>query len=259
VTYSTELPASVFPASIAVLIPAWKPQPQLISFVHSLVDAECAAILVVDDGSGPEYRRTFDALARHPRVAVLRHAENRGKGSALKTGLDSFLSDYPEYAGIVSADADGQHSVEDVVHVAHALTRNVHRLVLGSRNQTREMPLRSWFGNTLTRYVFRAVTGAMLLDTQTGLRGFPAPLVPELLAVNGERYEYETAVLIAYCRAGRVPVEIPIRTLYTENNRSSHFRPIADSLQIYRILTKSIFESRPARARAMDKATSAQK
>jgi glycosyltransferase involved in cell wall biosynthesis len=258
VTYSKDPASPVFSASIAMVIPAWKPTPEFVPFVHSLLDAGCHAILVVDDGSGPEYQGTFECLADHPYVRILRHAENRGKGSALKAGLDSFLSERTGYTGIVSADADGQHSVEDIVRVAHALTEHPHRLILGSRNQTTEMPLRSLFGNTLTRYIFRALAGVMLMDTQTGLRGFPAALIPELLDVSGERYEYEMAVLIEYCRGGRIPLEIPIRTLYTENNRSSHFRPVADSLCIYRVLAKYFFESRRAYARAMDKAKSAQ-
>lgn len=243
-THPAEFAALAFPASVAVVIPVWKPQPAFIPLIRSLLHAGCRAVLVVDDGSGPEYRATFQALGEHESVKILRHSNNAGKGRALKTGLGSFLSGFPEYTGIVSADADGQHSVEDVTRVARALTQHPQRLVIGARSQTREMPLRSLFGNTLTRYVFRAATGIRLADTQTGLRGFPTMLIPELLTIPGERYEYEMAVLIDYCRAGRLPVEIPIRTIYAGNNRSSHFRPIADSARIYRALAKSFFNPR---------------
>ena len=238
-TYSTEqnvLASSRFPSSVGVVIPVWQPGSRLVPLVHSLAEAGCGAILVVDDGSSTVYQTVFQQLQTIPVVRVLRHSSNAGKGRALKTGLRHFLSEFAEYTGVVTADADGQHAIEDITRVAAALAQQPQKLILGVREPVAEMPFRSRFGNSLTRYVFRAATGVMLADTQTGLRGIPRGLVPELLAVEGERYEYEMAVLAHYCSATRVPVEIPIRTIYTEQNRSSHFRPIRDSIHVYRVL-----------------------
>lgn len=237
-----------FPASVGVVIPVWQPDSGLVRLVHSLVDADCRAILVVDDGSNAVYQTIFQQLERIPVVRVLRHSCNTGKGCALKTGLRHFLSEFVEYTGAVTADADGQHAIEDITRVAVTLAEQPQKFILGARRPVAEMPFRSRFGNSLTRYVFRAATGVMLADTQTGLRGVPRRLVPELLAVEGERYDYEMAVLVHYCRSGRVPVEIPIRTVYTERNSSSHFRPIRDSIHIYRVLAGCFlpFEPTPA-------------
>lgn len=238
-SHSTEQIApqpSHFPSSVAVVIPAWQPRSQLAALVHSLAETGCRAILVVDDGSSTVYQTVFQQLQTIPVVRVLRHSCNTGKGRALKTGLRHFLSEFAEYTGAVTADADGQHAIEDITRVAAVLAEQPQKLVLGARRRVAEMPFRSRIGNSLTRYVFCAATGVMLADTQTGLRGIPRNLVPELLAVEGERYEYEMAVLAHYCRSGRVPIEIPIRTIYTEQNSSSHFRPIRDSIHVYRVL-----------------------
>ena len=248
---------SSFPGSVAVVIPAWQPPTELIPIVQSLCDSGCTTVLLVDDGSSSRCQPVFDRLRNHPATTLLRHPRNAGKGRAVKTGLAHFVSACSGYTGIVSADADGQHSVEDISSVAQALVDHPQQLILGSRRPAPEMPLRSRFGNALTRHVFRALSGVMLTDTQTGLRGFPTSMLPHLLALPGERYEYEMAVLLDYCRSGRIPVEIPIRTIYQQHNSSSHFRPVLDSFHIYRVLAQSILRAQPARHPQPQKAHSA--
>jgi glycosyltransferase involved in cell wall biosynthesis len=192
----------------------------------------------VDDGSDPDRRAIFDRVAEFPNVTVLRHAVNLGKGRALKTGFNFLLTALPWCAGVVTADADGQHASEDIVRVAEALPASGRRGVLGARTMQRDVPLRSRFGNTVTRSVFRFLTGRRISDTQTGLRAFPVALLPDLLSLQGERYEYEMTVLALLCRKAAAPVEVPIRTVYIDGNRSSHFDPIRDSMRIYFVLLR---------------------
>lgn len=184
------------------------------------------------------HRAVFEAVKRISGATVLHQAQNGGKGNALKAGFQKVLTDFAECTGIVTADADGQHDAEDIARVATALTEQPQKLILGARRPVPEMPFRSRFGNALTRHVFRAATGVMLADTQTGLRGIPKSLLPELLAVRGERYEYEMAMLLHLCSAGHSPVEVPIRTIYDAGNRSSHFRPVQDSAHVYKVLAR---------------------
>lgn len=244
-TNRTAKPSCTFPSKVAVVIPAWQPPEELVGLVHSLRRHGCRAILVVDDGNRSDHQPVFQQIRALPEVTVIRHEYNGGKGRALKTGLTFFLSGFPQFSGVVTADADGQHAADDIARVAWTLTQQPKSLILGCRQPAPGMPLRSWFGNWLTRYVFRAVGGMMLTDTQTGLRAFPRELARELLSIDGERYEYEIAVLLHCCRSGRLPVEVPIRTIYCEGNRSSHFRPVRDSIHIYRVLMGYCFP-RPA-------------
>lgn len=99
-----------------ILIPALAPGAELIDYLQALSDAQLGQLVVVDDGSGPDYAPIFALAAQIPGCTVLRHEQNRGKGDALKTGLRYFqeLPDRSEYNGVVTADADGQHSVADV-------------------------------------------------------------------------------------------------------------------------------------------------
>ncbi|WP_263379786.1 bifunctional glycosyltransferase family 2/GtrA family protein [Granulicella paludicola] len=230
-------------ALIAALIPAWQPEQALVLLVDELLMAGFGAIVLVDDGGGEESRSLFDGLEQRPRVHLVRHAVNLGKGRALKSGLNYVLNALPGYVGVVTADADGQHRAADIVAVGLALPEAASGAVLGTRAFSGDVPFRSRFGNGLTRYVFSFLTGTKLGDTQSGLRGFSGALLPELMQLDGERYEYEMTVLAVLCRSGRKPVEVPIETVYIENNRSSHFDPVRDSMRIYFVLVRFYFSA----------------
>ena len=225
-------------SGIAVLIPARRLEPALAPLVDALAGAGLGAVILVDDGSPLEDKEAFDSLARKPQVYLLRHAVNMGKGRALKSGINFFLTELQELSGLVTADADGQHSVEDILRVARRLAAAPERVVLGCRGFGGSVPLRSRFGNALTRTVFHFVSGRKVSDTQTGLRGFPRSLLPELITLAGERYEYEMTVLAYLCRRGHEPLEVPIATIYIDGNRSSQFNPVRDSMRIYFVLLR---------------------
>ena len=213
-----------------ILIPAYEPGEALLATTSRLI-AEDFIVVVVDDGSGAEYRPMFNRL--DTRVRLVRHDVNKGKGAALKTGY-RYIRDTFDYFIVVTADADGQHNVDDIKRVAAAYLTHPGTLMLGARTfAARDVPLRSKFGNELTKKVFSLITKKPLGDTQTGLRAFDASLIGFMIDVPGERFEYEMNVLLACSRAGIELVELPIQTIYENGNQSSHFNPIKDSIAIY--------------------------
>ncbi len=226
--------------SVVVVIPAYKPPADVLAqTVSGLAGApHIAAVVVVNDGSGPEYEPAFQDLAALDGVFVLAHAVNLGKGAALKTALNYVACAFPNCPGVVTADADGQHAVEDILATAEELIIRPSHLVLGARAFEGNVPLRSRLGNSLTRYVLRAVTGQRISDTQSGLRGIPMAFVPELLRLEQNGYEFELEMLLASKRAMRRIAEVPIKTIYREANRSSHFNPLRDSMRIYFLLIR---------------------
>ncbi len=238
-----DTPTSSVTAGLAVLIPVWQPDTNFTSLVASLLSRGFSAIVIVDDGGGPEYRAIFDEVLRPPEVHVLRHAINLGKGRALKTGMNYFLNVFPSFEGLITADADGQHTPADILTVAETFRHSPRRMVLGTREFSGNVPLRSRIGNNVTRQVFGFITGKKLADTQTGLRAIPTALIPELLTLDGERYEYEMTMLAHVCRSGTPPVEVAIRTVYLDGNRSSHFDPLRDSMRIYFVLFRFYLSS----------------
>jgi glycosyltransferase involved in cell wall biosynthesis len=234
---TASLPAT---AGLAVVIPAYRPGGSLVDLVQALRPLDWTAIIVVDDGSGPESEPIFRTIASLPAVEVRRHAVNLGKGAALKTAINFALCTYPEIAGIVTMDADGQHDPDDVRRVAETFQRNPHALVLGVRDFGGCIPLRSKLGNRITRQVLHATVGQRLADSQTGLRAIPRVMLPSLLYVAASGYEFEMEMLLLTKSLALHVVEQPIRTIYEEGNRSSHFRPVLDSMRIYWVLARFV-------------------
>jgi glycosyltransferase involved in cell wall biosynthesis len=226
------------PIRLVVVIPAYKPSSKLIRLIESLPEPELPVILVVDDGSGPDYREIFERVAAIPRVQLLRHAVNLGKGAALKTAFNHALCLYPDLAGILTADADGQHHPDDIRRLAAIFCKRPTALLLGSRGFEGHVPLRSRIGNVATRWMVRALLGQRFTDTQTGLRCIPANLLPHLLQIESRGYEFELEMLIAAHRMEVPVIEEPIQTIYEAGNPSSHFNPIIDSMKIYFVLLR---------------------
>jgi putative flippase GtrA len=223
--------------SNALLIPAYRPGPELVQVLEEVLEAaadgEFETVVVVDDGSGPDYAPVFDVC----RATVLRHEKNLGKGAALRTGIAHVLGRHP-LCGVVTADADGQHHPEDILQVSRRLKQNPDSLVLGSRGFDGAVPGRSRAGNLLSRAVFRLLMGQKLRDTQTGLRGIPSHLLPQLVSMHSTGYEFEIDMLTAAKHLSIPIVEEPIRTIYEPGNPTSHFNPLADSMRIGFVLAR---------------------
>lgn len=233
-------------AGVTVLIPALNPDSRLRDLVSSLVTQGIEHVLIVNDGSRPEHASVFTQVAAQPRCTVLAHPRNLGKGEALKTGMRHIMKlgdrGHP-VAGIVTADADGQHLPHDILRIAEVLREHPDSLIMGVRSLGERVPLRSALGNGVTRQLFSAIVGTSIQDTQTGLRGIPMALVPPLLATTGSRYEYEMNVLVASKRHSIPIIEVPIETVYIDGNKSSHFRPLWDSMAIYAVLFRFVVSS----------------
>ncbi len=223
---------------VSIVIPCLDPTDELLSLTESIIAEGFEDIIIVNDGSAPEREALFAKLAEKPQVTVLTHAENKGKGCALKTAFAFLRENRPDCIGAVTADCDGQHLPEDIRKVADALCEAPECLVMGSRNfDEKAVPFRSRFGNKLTRTLLRVSSGQWVDDTQTGLRGIPSKYFEEFCEVAGERYEFEMNVLLYVGKQGIEIKEVPIQTVYLDGNIGSKFNVLSDSLRIYRAFT----------------------
>ena len=227
-----------------LIIPSLDPDEKLAATVKKAIDAGIDDIILVDDGSSPECRVRFDELEELPCVTVLTHKVNMGKGAALKTAFSYFLENRNDRTGVVTADGDGQHTTEDIIACAEEMKNGAPAIVLGCRDfSLPEVPKRSRFGNKLTSNVFRFLCGMRITDTQTGLRAIPKEYLPAVIGVKGSRYEYETNMLLLMNMLSIPFREVTIQTVYIDENSSSHFRPVRDSLRVYGIIFKFIGSS----------------
>lgn len=219
-----------------LLIPAYQPNEKLVELIKNLRELQPNQwIIVVDDGSDADKSPIFSKICNF-NVDLLKHAKNRGKGQALKTGFKHWLDlSAPTAPGIVTADADGQHLAKDIMHISDVFMRNPIGLYLGVREFSKSStPWRSRFGNKLTKLILRLFTKMPLQDTQTGLRAIPRKLIKDIL-LNSKTsgYDFELEMLLATEQNQITIQEIPISTVYLDDNRSSHFNPLIDSIKVY--------------------------
>lgn len=225
---------------IPIVIPAYEPDDRLIDLLDQINTNKIGIVILVDDGSGEKFRKIFEEAEKRIKATggcLLKHSVNMGKGKALKTAFSYIIENYPAAVGAVTADSDGQHTVECIQKVSENLMNYPNNLILGVRTfDGEDIPWKSRFGNKLTEKIFSYVAGIHVSDTQTGLRGIPMQFMKELIHMEGDRFEFEMRMLLE-C-AGRYNVtEVPIQTIYdSKENHQTHFNPVSDSLKIYRIL-----------------------
>ncbi len=228
---------------VVIVIPSYQPEQPLEVLLPQLRQAGFSNIVVVNDGSRPECNAVFRTVEAAGAI-VVHHQVNQGKGQALKTAFKFALKHFSNASGVITCDADGQHLVADILAVTNVFLRNQASLVLGVREfDSSKVPLRSQFGNILTRFVFRMVVGKKLTDTQTGLRAIPMERVRSLLALRTVQYDFELDMLLSAFRS-QVPVQqVSIRTVYNNNNENSHFKVIQDSARIYLVFIRFLLAS----------------
>lgn len=172
---------------IPIVIPVYEPGENFGNLICVLAEQTSQSIVVVDDGSGEEYKRYFDEARQIKNVIVLTHADNLGKGRSLKDAFNYILCKFPNAIGVITADSDGQHTIKDIMSCKNALAENQDCLILGCRTfDGEDIPWKSRLGNNLTTKLFQYLCGIDISDTQTGLRGIPRSLMYQ--CINNEPF-----------------------------------------------------------------------
>lgn len=216
---------------VVVIIPAYNPDENLIKLIKDLEENKYTKILVINDGS--EKAEVFYKIEKS--VIILEHKKNQGKGKTLKTGMNYCIENFNDIIGVITVDSDGQHLIEDINKIYYALKKNMDSIILGSRNfKSKQIPLRSKVGNIVFSKILKRKRGIKISDTQTGLRGIPKKYLSDFKDIKGERFEYETSVLL-YCIEKEINIiEIKIQSIYIKKNKSSHYKILKDSIKIWK-------------------------
>ncbi len=229
--------------NVSVILPSYNPSDKLVQAVNTLSDAGFNDIIVINDGSDEKHICYFNEVKSNPHVTVIDHEKNMGKGRALKTGFEYFLKNRKDKFGVVTTDDDLQHNCSNIIQCAKEM-EECGTAVFGARNfKSKNIPPKSRIGNNITSFTFKFLCGIKITDTQTGLRALPSSYLPILTKVSGERFEYETNMLIAMKENNLKFTEIPIETIYSDNNSGTHFNPFKDSIKIYAVILKYILSS----------------
>ena len=107
-----------------IVIPAYQPDNKLIKLIEKIHEKSDFRILVIDDGSSSNCQNIFDKAEQY--ATVLRHQVNQGKGQALKTAF-TYIRQQNSYGTVVTADADGQHKIWDILRTANKASENPNK------------------------------------------------------------------------------------------------------------------------------------
>ena len=203
---------------VAIVLPSLNPDEKFDRVVDGLLD----------DGSDEAHQGSFSRAETFSQCHVLHHGVNKGKGRALKTAFAFVLEQFPELKGVITIDGDGQHLVQDIIACGDRMLKENDKVVMGCRNF--DLP-----GVPARRI--------KLSDTQTGLRAIPYEYLKPFCDIEGERFEYETNMLLQMKRLGIGFVEQSIETVYEDENSGSHYNAFKDSWRIFKIMFKFLLSS----------------
>ena len=224
--------------TLAIVLPSLDPDVKFTGVVDGLVKKGFEHIIIVDDGSDQAHQRFFAEAEKQPGTYVLHHGINKGKGRALKTAI-AYADENLSVRGVITIDGDGQHLTDDIVECGRKMLELGDKVVLGSRDfDAPGVPPRSVAGNKTTARMFRLIFGIRINDTQTGLRAIPSRYFKEFTRIEGERFEYETNMLLYMKGNGIEFYEQPITTVYDPEDYSSHYNAVKDSWRIAKIMIK---------------------
>jgi len=214
----------------AAVIPAYQDEKHIGDIVRR-VRQRLDQVLVIDDGSNDQTAQR----AREAGAEVIVHDQNRGKGDAIKTGLGHWLD--REVTWVSLLDSDGQHLPEEIDRfIAAAASATQPSFFIGNRmSDVAAMPfIRRVVNCYMSRRISR-LCGQKIPDTQCGFRMLDRQLIPELLG-GGDRYDYETEVLIIASRKGYRIESVPITTVYSD--QVSKIRPVRDALCFFKLMRR---------------------
>ena len=210
-----------------VLIPTYN-NAGTIAKVIADVKEYSADIIVVNDGSADD---TKNILASIENIKVIDYPNNKGKGYALKLGLQKAYEWGYRYA--ITIDSDGQHYADDIPTFLDKIEEKPDSLLIGARNLAADnMPSRNTFANKFSNFWYKVETGKTLSDTQSGYRLYPLEKLQNIHFIT-RRYEFEVEIIVRAAWRGVNVENIPIKVYYPPvEERVSHFRPLQDFTRI---------------------------
>jgi len=197
---------------LTIVVPVYNPDVKLQKVINNLRMKGFHDIIVVNDGSDEEHMKPFSVVEGH--CTVIHYRRNRGRGRAFKIAFAFCQEHRRKSQGVIVVDMESQHHPDDVYACGKALLENNGHLILGCRNfQEQGISIISKFGNGIRKGMFRVFCGISVSDTGAGLRAIGMARLPELMEIKGERYEYETNMLLETKKMSLPITEVPVRSL----------------------------------------------
>ena len=208
-----------------ILIPAYNAEKTIQAVVRECLEHGLPVVLV-DDGSSDN---TSGLLSGLP-VTLLRHEQNLGKGSALKTGFAWAIES--GFDGLVTIDADGQHDVSAILLLIASAQKGQWDILIASRHsQFEQMSGLRKFWNRIGVWCIWKRTGFEITDSQSGFRYYSKKVLKNLL-LESNGYALEMEIILKAWKSGFTIGSLPIAARVADGRSTSHYRPFKDTVNI---------------------------
>ncbi len=226
---------------VSIIIPAYNPNEELENLVYELENNNYTNIIIINDGSKKVNQKYFDFIEKKDnRIKYIENTKNEGKGKALKKGMEYYLKHNKNLKGIILADADGQHSIKSINEIYKEFLKE-DIIILGNRSfRDKNVPFKSKIGNKTINWLITRKTNKNIKDSQTGLRAIPNKHIKEISKIKGNRFEYETNMIIYILQNYLQYKEVSIETIYINKNKHTNFKKIKDSINIISSIIKNL-------------------
>ena len=195
--------------NIFIVIPAFNEEKILPEVIAEIKKANYDKIIIVDDGSSDGTYETANKLD----AVVVQHSINRGKGAAIKTGMEVAKIMKADIA--VTIDGDGQHDPKDIEKMIKLISDG-HDVILGVRsNSYKKMPFLKKIANRIGNFLTWFIYGLWVSDSQSGFRAYSKRSL-EIIDTKTDRYEYDSEVIREIYKHKLKYTEIPIEVRYTQ-------------------------------------------
>ena len=213
---------------ICVIIPTYNNERTLKRVIDGVLEIT-DDLIVINDGATDSTSRI---LKKYTDITQIYLPKNKGKGNALRVGFKK--AEELGYEFSITIDSDGQHYPEDIAVFVNQLEfeTNKNILLIGSRNMNQEaVPGGSSFGNKFSNFWYKVETGIQLKDTQSGFRLYPLKELNKIKFYTS-KFEFEIENIVKAAWKGIIVKNVPVKVLYDEQERVSHFRPFKDFARI---------------------------
>jgi glycosyltransferase involved in cell wall biosynthesis len=213
---------------ICVIIPTYNNERTLKRVIDGVLEIT-DDLIVINDGATDSTSRI---LKKYTDITQIYLPKNKGKGNALRVGFKK--AEELGYEFSITIDSDGQHYPEDIAVFVNQLEfeTNKNILLIGSRNMNQEaVPGGSSFGNKFSNFWYKVETSIQLKDTQSGFRLYPLKELNKIKFYTS-KFEFEIENIVKAAWKGIIVKNVPVKVLYDEQERVSHFRPFKDFARI---------------------------
>ncbi|MDC0192546.1 glycosyltransferase [Alphaproteobacteria bacterium] len=220
-----------------LIIPAFKPNKRLISLIKLLNKIGNLKILVVNNGNDIKYNSFFEDLSQYKNTETTLVRNNLGKGYGIKMGLQFIKNKDGNINACIFADADGQHTFDDIVKILDYCNNNdiTKKIIIGARQHNIYSPILNRVGNYFYNFFFNSKYQSRVNDCLSGLRAVSFRDIELLINIKENDFRFEVSTLKEYIKKKYNIIEIKVSSTYFKDKKS-HFLKFKDSIKLLKYI-----------------------